>query len=263
MTDPAPFSIPAHIPRAALVTGGAKRVGRAIALALAEAGFAVAVHCRASRAEADETAAAVAAHGVASCVLEADLAEGDAAAGLVPEAVRRLGPLGVLVNNASTFERDEWDTATRASWDAHLLPNLRAPFVLMQEFARALPADREGVVVNMLDQRVLSLTPHFVSYTVSKAGLWALTQSMALALAPRIRVVGIGPGPVIPSARQTAEQFARQCGSVPLRRGSSEAEVARAVLAALSLPSLTGQILTLDGGQHLQWSPARGEGPDE
>lgn len=256
-------AIPTGIPRAALVTGAAKRVGRAVAVALAEAGFAVAVHCRASRAEAEETAAAVSACGVPSCVLDADLADEVAAARLVPEAVRHLGPLGVLVNNASTFERDEWDTATRESWDAHLLPNLRAPFVLMQGLARALPANRDGVVVNMLDQRVLSITPHFVSYTVSKAGLWALTQSMALALAPRIRVVGIGPGPVIPSARQTAEQFARQCASVPLRRGSSEAEVARAVLAALSLPSLTGQVITLDGGQHLQWSPARDEALEE
>lgn len=255
--------ISAEIPRTALVTGGAKRLGRAVALALAEAGFAVAVHCRASRAEAEETAAAVAAQGVRSCVLGADLADEDAVAALLPEAARQLGPVGVLVNNASTFERDEWNTATRESWDTHLLPNLRAPFVLMQHFARALPPDREGVVVNMLDQRVLSLTPHFVSYTVSKAGLWALTQSMALALAPRIRVVGIGPGPTVPSARQTMEQFARQCASVPLRRGSSEAEVARAVLAALSLPSLTGQVLALDGGQHLQWSPAGGGAPEE
>lgn len=262
-------AIPPSIPRAALVTGGAKRLGRATALALADAGFSVAIHCHASRAEAEATAADARARGVNggrvnACVLEADLADEAAATGLLPAAARALGgPVGVLVNNASLFERDEWDTATRESWDRHLEPNLRAPFVLTQAFARALPPDAEGVVVNMLDQRVWSLTPHFISYSVSKAGLWALTQTMALALAPRIRVVGIGPGPTIPSARQTAEQFARQCASVPLRRGSSEAEVARAVLAVLSLPSMTGQMIALDGGQHLQWSPAAGGGGPE
>jgi NAD(P)-dependent dehydrogenase (short-subunit alcohol dehydrogenase family) len=172
--------------------------------------------------------------------------------------VAALGPVGVLVNNASCFERDEWHDATRASWDAHMEPNLRAPFVLMQEFARLLPEGREGVVVNMLDERVWSLTPHFVSYTVSKAALWALTQSMALALAPRIRVNGIGPGPTVPSPRQSAAQFARQSASVPLRRASSPEEVARAVLAVLALPSFTGQMIALDGGQHLHWSPAGG-----
>ena len=145
---------------------------------------------------------------------------------------------------------------TRASWAAHLEPNLRAPFVLMQRFAAALPAAAEGVVINLLDQRVWSLTPHFVSYTVSKAGLWALTQTMALALAPRIRVNGIGPGPALPSVRQSPQQFARQAASVPLGHGTGPEEVARAVLALLALPSVTGQMLALDGGQHLQWSPA-------
>jgi NAD(P)-dependent dehydrogenase (short-subunit alcohol dehydrogenase family) len=160
----------------------------------------------------------------------------------------------VLVNNASTFERDEWHDATRASWDLHLEPNLRAPFVLAQAMARGLPSLSEGVVVNMLDERVWSLTPHFVSYTVSKSALWTLTRTLALALAPRMRVNGIGPGPALPSPRQTPEQFARQCASVPLRRGTSPAEVAAALLAILALPSMTGQMIALDGGQHLQWS---------
>ena len=251
--------LPAEIPRAALVTGGGKRLGRAIALALADAGFSVAIHCRAGRAEAESAADEVRARGRAACVLCAELADESAVASLVPDATAALGPVGVLVNNASAFEWEEWDAVTRESWDRHLAPNLRAPFMLIQDFAKLLPTDRSGVVVNMLDQRVWSLTPHFVSYTVSKAGLWALTQSMALALAPRIRVCGIGPGPTLASERQSAEQFSRQCASVPLRHGSSEAEVARAVLAILSMPSLTGQMLALDGGQHLQWaaSPAR------
>ena len=155
--------------------------------------------------------------GRRAAVLPANLAQEAEMCALLPAAAAALGPVGVLVNNAGTFERDAWHDATRESWDRHIEPNLRAPFVLMQDFARALPAAAEGVVINMLDQRVWSLTPHFVSYTVAKAGLWALTQTMALALAPRIRVNGIGPGPALPNPRQTAEQFARQCAPVPLR----------------------------------------------
>jgi NAD(P)-dependent dehydrogenase (short-subunit alcohol dehydrogenase family) len=243
------------IPRVALVTGGAQRLGRAIALALAEAGFAVAIHCHASGEAAERTAADIRALGVRAAVLRADLAHEAAVARLLPEAAAALGPVGVLVNNASTFERDEWDDATRESWEAHLQPNLRAPFVLMQHVARDLPAEAHGAIINLLDQRVWSLTPHFVSYTVSKAGLWALTQSMALALAPRIRVNAIGPGPALPSPRQTEAQFARQCASVPLRAGTSPAEIGQAALALLALRSMTGQMLALDGGQHLQWGP--------
>ncbi len=248
-----PFS--PRLPRTALVTGGGRRLGRAISLALAGAGFRVGIHCHASRDEAAQLADEITAGGGAATVLPADLADEAATAGLIERATAALGPIGVLVNNASVFERDEWDDATRASWDRHLEPNLRAPFVLTQALGRALPAEAEGAVINLLDQRVWSLTPHFVSYTVSKAALWALTQQMALALAPRIRVNAIGPGPALPSARQSAEQFARQAASVPLRHGTSPEEVGRAVLALLALPSVTGQMLALDGGQHLQWSP--------
>jgi len=254
--------ISAVIPRTALVTGGSRRIGRAIALGLAEAGFDVAIHFHTSAADASATVAAIAARGRRGVALAADLAREDEVVRLVPAAAEALGPVGVLVNNASTFARDEWHDATRASWDAHLEPNLRAPFVLTQAMARALPPHAEGAVINLLDQRVWSLTPHFVSYTVSKAGLWALTRTLALALAPRIRVNGIGPGPTLPSPRQTPEQFARQCASVPLGRGSCPEEVARAALAILALPSMTGQMIALDGGQHLQWAPAR-EAPEE
>jgi NAD(P)-dependent dehydrogenase (short-subunit alcohol dehydrogenase family) len=256
-------SIPTTIPRAALVTGGAQRIGRAIALALADAGFAIALHCHTSVAAAEATCAEIRNAGRSCVVLRADLASEAEVVRLLPQATSALGPIGVLVNNASPFERDEWHDATRASWDAHLEPGLRAPFVLMQHFARALPADAEGVVINMMDQRVWSVTPHFVSYTVAKAGLWALTQSMALALAPRIRVNGIGPGPALPNTRQTAEQFAQQSASVPLGRGSSPDEIARAVLAILALPAMTGQMLALDGGQHLQWQSGRYAPPPE
>lgn len=256
-------AIPPTLPRAALVTGGARRVGRAIALALAEAGFAVAVHHHASEAAARETEAACAALGVRAAVLGADLASEAESAGLLGRAAAEIGPVGVLVNNASVFERDDWHDATRESWERHLGPNLRAPFVLMQAFARALPAAAEGVVINLLDQRVWSLTPHFVSYTVSKAGLWTLTQTMALSLAPRIRVNAIGPGPTLASTRQSPAQFARQRAATPLRRGPDAAEIARAVLAILALPSLTGQMLALDGGQHLAWGPPPGQSIEE
>lgn len=255
--------IPDTIPRAALVTGGAKRLGRAMALALAEAGFDLAIHYAASGTEAEAAAAEVRARGRRAVTVQAALEREAEVARLVPAAEAALGPLGVLVNNASTFERDEWDDATRESWDRHIEPNLRAPFVLTQAFARALPRAGQGVVVNMLDQRVWSLTPHFVSYTVSKAGLWTLTRTMALALAPRIRVNAIGPGPALPSPRQTPEQFARQAHSVPLRHGTSPGEVARALIAILALPSMTGQMIALDGGQHMQWSPSRGPEPEE
>jgi len=257
--------LPAALPRAALVTGGARRLGRAIALALAGAGFDIALHTRQrSAAAGEDTAAAIRRLGRRAVVLTADLAHEAELELMLPAAHAAFGPIGVLVNNASTFERDTWDTATRATWDAHLEPNLRAPFVLMQHFAQALPATAEGLVINLLDQRVWSLTPFFVSYTVSKAALWALTQSMALALAPHhIRVNAIGPGPALPSARQTPEQFARQCTMVPLGHGTSPDEVARAVLAILALPSMTGQMIALDGGQHLQWASGRTDPPLE
>jgi len=252
-------AISAAIPRAALVTGGARRLGGAIVSALANAGFDVAIHCRNSQAEAETLAEQVRSRGIRATVVTADLGDEAAVQGLMSTVTAALGPIGVLVNNASVFERDEWDDVTRASWDQHMEPNLRAPFVLMQAMARALPEAANGVVVNLIDQRVWSLTPHFVSYTVSKAALWALTQQMALALAPRIRVNAIGPGPALPSPRQTEAQFAGQSASVPLRHGTSPAEVANAVIAILSLPSMTGQMIALDGGQHLQWqSGSRG-----
>lgn len=247
---------PETLPPAALITGGAKRIGRGIALALAARGFDIALHYRNSAADAAMVQAEIEALGVACVILPADLAAEAQVECLIGQAHAAIGPLGVLVNNASTFERDEIGTVTRASWDAHIEPNLRAPFVLIQDFAAQLPAQARGLVVNLLDERVWSLTPHFVSYTVSKAALWTLTQTMALALAPRIRVNGIGPGPTVPSPRQSEAQFEAQCRSVPLQHGSSPEEIGRAVLAMLDLPSLTGQMLALDGGQHLQWSPA-------
>jgi NAD(P)-dependent dehydrogenase (short-subunit alcohol dehydrogenase family) len=252
------------IPRAALVTGGARRIGRVLVETLAADGFAVAIHCQASVDEAEALAAGIVARGGRACVLRADLGREDEVARLVPEAQERLGTLGVLVNNASVFERDDALGATRESWDRHLEANLRAPFVLAQAFAQRLAAPAEGLVVNLLDQRVWSLTPHFLSYTLSKAGLWTLTQTLALGLAPRIRVCGIGPGPALANIRQSAEQFARQAAEVPLGRGPALEEFAAALRFLIAARSYTGQMLALDGGQHLNWAPSPpGAEPEE
>ena len=244
----------APIPKAALVTGGAQRVGRALALALARDGFAVAVHYRDSREAAEDLVGQIRAKGGTAVALAADLADEGAATALLPLAEREIGPVGCLVNNAAVFLSDTAETATRESWDLHLAINLRAPFVLIQNFAARLPAHAGGVVINLLDQRVWSLTPYFVSYTLAKAGLWTLTQTMALALAPRIRVNGIGPGPTMPSPRQSAEQFARQCELMPLHRGTGPEEIAAATRFILSASAMTGQMIALDGGQHLGWA---------
>jgi len=246
----------AIMPRAALVTGAAQRIGRAISLALAADGWAVAVHYRASRAAADGLVAEIAGGGGQAVALAADLADESAVAGWCRAPWRRSARSAALVNNASSFENDTVATATRASWDEHIEVNLRAPLVLMQGFAAQLPEAASGAIINMLDQRVWSLTPYFVSYTVSKAALWTLTQSMALALAPRIRVNGIGPGPTLPArarARNNSHGNALRfrCGGAPARRRSPRRSVF--ILAA---PAMTGQMIALDGGAASRLGPA-------
>jgi len=246
-------------PGAALVTGAARRIGRAIALDLAAAGWDVAVHYRSSRAEAESLVREIEGMGRRAIALGADLAREQEVEGILPVAAKALGPIALLVNNASLFEMDKAETATRASWDAHIETNLRAPLVLSQAFARQLPEGVEGNIVNMLDQRVWKLTPYFLSYTVAKMGLWTLTRTLALAYAPAIRVNGIGPGPTLPSPRQTPEQFAQQCAAMPLRRGTTPAEICAALRFIIAAPAMTGQMIALDGGEHLGWAvPARG-----
>lgn len=252
MSDSLP--LPDRLPRTALVTGAGKRIGRAIALSLGRAGFSVAIHYRSSPAEAESLAEELRMLGAETILLQADLAQEAEVAGLVGGAVEALGSLGLLVNNASTFEMDRIETVTRESWDYHIEPNLRAPFLLIQDFAKQLPAEAEGLVVNLLDQRVWNLTPYFVSYSVAKSGLWTLTRTMALALAPRIRVNAIGPGPTLPSVHQTDAQFERQRRAMPLQRGTTPEEIAMAVRFLLAARAMTGQMLALDGGQHLGWS---------
>jgi NAD(P)-dependent dehydrogenase (short-subunit alcohol dehydrogenase family) len=250
-------------PQTALVTGAARRIGRVIALHLARAGWAVGVHYNRSSADADAVVDEILRAGGKAAAIRADILDEAETAGLVEAAARALGPLGCLVNNASLFEFDEWDTVTEASWSAHMMVNLRAPFVLSQAFARQLPEGTQGCIVNILDERVWNLTPHFVSYTISKSGLWTLTRTLALALAPRVRVNAVGPGATLPSVHQTPEQFAAQAARMPLGRGTTPEEIAAAVRFLLDAPSITGQMLALDGGQHLGWAhpPAGDVGP--
>ena len=242
-----------EVARAALVTGGARRIGRALALALARDGYDVAVHCHRSRAEAEEVAGLVRAAGRRAVVLAADFAREAEAAALVPAAVDALGPLGVLVNNASIFRLDRLETADRASWDAHLEVNLRAPVVLTQHFVRHLPDGSPGAVVNMLDQRVRNLTPNFLSYSVSRMGLWGATQVLARELAPRVRVNAIGPGPTLPAPGTDEADFRAIAAATPLRRGPTPEQLGEALLFVLEMPAMTGQLLTVDGGQQLGW----------
>lgn len=244
-------------PRTVLVTGAAHRIGQAIAIDLARHGWSVAVHYNTSAEAAEAVVGQIIDAGGTAASVRADLSRESEVAGLVPQATDALGPLGCLVNNASLFENDGALSATRESWDAHMETNLRAPFVLTQAFARQLPETGQGAVVNILDQRVFCLTPYFTTYSLSKAGLWTLTQTLALALAPRIRVNAIGPGPTLPSRRQTMEQFERQCAAMPLGHGATPRDIAEAVRFVLSASAMTGQMIALDGGQHLGWALPR------
>lgn len=243
----------AGMPTSALVTGAGRRIGRALALALADAGFDVAVHCHRSRAEADEVAAGIRDKGRRSTVVAADLGREGEARTLLGRAADSLGPIGLLVNSASMFELDNLATSDRGSWDRHLETNLRAPVVLIQELVRLLPEAADGQVVNLLDQRVLNLTPNFLSYSVSKMGLWAATQVLARELAPRVRVNAIGPGPTLPHPGMSAAKFEALVASTPLRRGPTPEEIAAALMFIVGQPSMTGQMITLDGGQQLGW----------
>ena len=236
-----------------MVTGAAKRLGRAIALDFASRRWAVAVHYRESEAEAHEVIAKISSEGGRAVAIRADLAREEEVEQLVRLATGALGPLRCLINNASTFERDGALDATRLSWDLHMESNLRAPFVLIQHFARQLEPGNQGNVINIIDQRVWNLTPHFVSYTVSKAALWTLTRTLAPALAPTVRLNAIGPGPILPSIHQTAESFGRLCATLPLQRGTTPEEICRAIQFILESPAMTGQMIALDGGQHLGW----------
>jgi len=239
-----------------LITGAARRLGRAIALELAGAGWDVAVHYNGSKRDADETVATLRALGVRAEGFAADLAIESETAALIARARAALGPLGALVNNASLFEHDDVATMNSASWDRHMAVNLRAPVVLAKEFAAQREPGGEGAIVNLLDQRVFKPTPEFLSYGVSKAGLHWLTVTLAQGLAPHIRVNAVAPGPTLPSARQSLEHFQRQSEATLLGHGATPEDIARATRYLIEASAVTGQTIAVDGGQHLAWRSA-------
>ncbi len=247
----------------ALVTGAGARLGQAMALYLGQRGYDVAVHYAGSETGAQDTVAQLEALGRRGMALQSDLLDEQATQALVDRAVDALGgPLTCLVNNASIFEYDNVKTGTRESWDRHIESNLRAPFVLTQRFADQVPAPEldemgepvaQGLVVNMLDQRIHKLTPEFMSYTIAKMGLWAMTRTTAQALAPRVRVNGIGPGPTLKGQRQSKDHFDNQRAATILQRGANPSDITAALGYFLDAQAVTGQMLAVDGGQHLAW----------
>ncbi len=239
--------------RAALVTGAAKRIGRAIAEDLVADGFSVAIHANGSLAEAEDFVAELRQKGHRAVAIKADLAKIDETAGLVAQACAALGPIDLLVNNASIFLEDSLRKFDAAVWDEHFAVHVRAPSILAAKFAEQLPEAHEGLIVNIIDQRVWALRPSFYSYTLSKSALWTGTQTMAQALAPRIRVNAIGPGPSVPSERQLQEDFQAQVAALILKRGPELEEFGRTIRFLFETPSITGQMIALDGGQHLAW----------
>lgn len=240
-------------PRTVLITGAARRIGKFMAEELAKDGHRVVLHCHRSRAEADDIAGLLTKAGHQAAVIAGDLSDLSRVEDLMGEAADCFGPIDLLINNASLFEDDSVEELTQATWFAHLNANLSAPLFLARDMAKALPAEQDGLIVNMIDQRVWKLTPQFFSYTVSKAALWTATQTMAQALAPQIRVVGIGPGPTLQNQRQADEDFQAQLDGLLLKRGADLSEFSATIRYLLAARSITGQMIALDGGQHLVW----------
>lgn len=246
--------------RVALITGAGRRIGKAIALDLSRNGWHVAVHYAASRKDAEAVVAEIKAAGGVAMALAANLADTREAELLIPRCTDALGAPELLVNSAALFLDDRLETLDPDQWDRQQAVNLRAPVLLAKAFAAHLPPGRPGQIINIVDQRVWHLTPEFFSYTITKAGLYAATRMLAQALAPRIRVNAIGPGPVLPSIHQTPDAFAEEVATTPLGRATPPEEIAAAVRFILDAPSMTGQMIALDAGQHLGWPAAQATG---
>lgn len=249
--------------RTALVTGGAHRIGAAISRALAQSGYAVAIHANRSAAAAEQLGREIERVGGKAAVVRADLADHDAVLSLIEAAASAIGPLTLLVNNAGEFESDAFGLLDRARFDHQFAVNLRAPLFLAQTFAAQAPPDNDPSIVNVVDQRVFRPTPRFFSYTLTKSALQTATTTLAQALAPRIRVNGVAPGPTLPSPRQDAKAFAQQAALVPLGRGPSPEDIAAAVLYLAGARSVTGVTIAVDGGQHIAWQTPDAIGIDE
>lgn len=252
---------PAAIRRTALVTGAADRVGAAIARRLAAEGWAVLVHYRSSAEKAEAVAADIRANGGTSAIVAADLADRSQRAALIAAAAAPFGPLTLLVNNASLFERDAVTDLDEALWDAHFAVHVEAPAFLARDFAAQLPQDQAGNIINIVDERVLDLSPAYFSYTLSKSALWTMTRTLAQSLAPRIRVNAIAPGPTVPPPHVTPADHARRLTELPLGTSADADGIADGVVAILGLLAMTGQMIALDGGEHLEWPERRGPTP--
>ncbi len=237
-----------------LITGAARRIGRSIALTLAKQGWDVAVHYNGSEADAEALVTEIGVLGARSVKIQSDLSDPNQLEALVPNCCEQLAAPTCIINNASTFQPDHVPELCNAQWDEHLAINLKAPVFLTQAMVRHLPAEASGNVINIIDQRVWRLTPDFFSYTISKAGLWTATQTLAQALAPHVRVNAVGPGPVLKSIHQTDDDFASEVRSTLLKQAPAPEDIARAVLFILETPAMTGQMIALDSGQHLIWS---------
>jgi NAD(P)-dependent dehydrogenase (short-subunit alcohol dehydrogenase family) len=237
----------------ALVTGGAQRVGEAMVRDLASHGFGVAIHCNGSRDAAEVLAARIADGGGRAAVVQADLTDRKAVAGLVDEAIAAVGPIGLLVNNASLFHADSPTDFDWQAWDDHFALHVAAPAALARHFSQSLAPDAKGLIINVIDQRVWRLTPRHYSYTLSKSALWTATRTLAQALAPRIRVNAIGPGPTLRNQRQSEADFEAQQAALLLGHGPELEEFGATIRYLWETPSVTGQMIALDGGQHLAW----------
>lgn len=247
---------PSPVPPVALVTGAADRIGAVIARRLAREGWSVVVHYRSSADKADTVVADIRAAGGEAAAIQADLADRSQRSGLIAAARAQFGPLSLLVNNASLFERDSASDLDEALWDAHFAVHAEAPAFLARDFAAQLPETLPGNIINIIDERVLDLSPAFFSYTASKAVLWTMTRTLAQSLAPRIRVNAVAPGPTVAPPYVSPDVYARRVSELPLGRSANPEGIADGVMAILSLAAMTGQMITLDGGEHLEW-PAR------
>jgi NAD(P)-dependent dehydrogenase (short-subunit alcohol dehydrogenase family) len=237
----------------AIVTGAGQRIGRAIAVSLSKQGYAVAIHCHRSTVQAEELATAIRAEGRQAAVICTDLTDLPALPRLITTARETLGPLSLLVNNASLFEKDYAASLDPAVFDRHFAINLRAPVFLSTAFFQQVPKNEQAAIVNIIDQRVLKLTPQFFSYTLAKSALWTATKTMAQAFAPHVRVNAIGPGPTLRNERQSTADFHRQSRVIPLAQAVAPEDIAEAVRFLATARSVTGQLLAVDGGQHLTW----------
>ena len=234
-----------------LVTGASKRIGESLTEELANNDYAIAIHYYQSKKYAQQLMTKINDTGGKANIFEANLSNVDDTKGLVSQVTEKMGPLHALINNASIFAPEEWNEVTIQSWQQNLTVNLHAPFILSQAFAEQLSTPMEGSIINIIDQCVLNLTPHFFSYTISKSALWTLTQTLARALAPRIRVNAIGPGPTLPNTMQSPEDFLKQAQSTPLARQVPLAEINKTVIYLLNAHAVTGQMIAVDSGEHL------------